>query len=284
MWTIYLILLKRKDIFTLVLSVILSLLMLSNGESDNVRLLRSKANRFFTILYSPITWIRSMALIEEEAALLRSKNLQLSFQVESMHYLLEENNRLKELLDFQRESKMTILPARVINMSASPYLSSSLSIDVGLESGVEENDPVITPKGIIGKTTIVGNNASIVQMINDVNFRLSVRIKPSGSTGIMRWLDGGLYLIKEVQKNANVNIGDKVVTSGFSDIFPDDLPVGEVVNITDERGRFQKSVVVQINENIGSIINLFVIGDQEHGANKTLAKLSWCILTTIFSV
>ena len=235
--------------------------MLSNGESDNVRLLRSKANRFFTILYSPITWIRSMALIEEEAALLRSKNLQLSFQVESMRYLLEENNRLEELLDFQRESKMTILPARVINMSASPYLSSSLSIDVGLESGVEENDPVITPKGIIGKTTIVGDNASIVQMINDVNFRLSVRIKPSASTGIMRWLDGGLYLIKEVQKNANVNIGDKVVTSGFSDIFPNDLPVGEVVNITDERGRFQKSVVVQINENIGSIINLFVIVD-----------------------
>ena len=178
-----------------------------------------------------------------------------------MSYLLEDNNRLEELLDFQQESKMTILPARVTNMSASPYVSS-LSIDIGLESGVEENDPVITPKGIIGKTTIVGDNASIVQMINDVNFRLSVRIKPSGSTGIMRWLDGGLYLIKEVQKNANVNIGDKVVTSGFSDIFPDDLPVGEVVNITDERGRFQKSVVVQINENIGSIINLFVIVDQ----------------------
>ena len=258
---LYLILLKRKDIFTLVLSVILSLLMLSNGEADNVRLLRSKANRFFTILYSPITWIRSLALIEEEAALLREKNLQLAFQIESMSYLLEDNIKLEELLDFQQESKMTILPARVTNMSASPYVSS-LSIDIGLESGVEENDPVITPKGIIGKTTIVGDNATIVQLINDVNFRLSVRIKPSGSTGILRWLDGDLYLIKEVQKNANVDIGNKVVTSGFSDIFPNDLPVGEVVNITDERGRFQKSVVVQINENIGSIINLFVIVDQ----------------------
>ncbi len=261
MRALYLIFLKRKDIFTLILSVILSLLMLSNGESDNVRLLRSKANSFFTIFYSPITWIRSLAFIEEEAALLREKNLQLSFQMESMSYLLEENNRLEELLDFKRQSKITILPARVTNMSASPYLSSSLSIDVGLESGIEKNYPVITPRGIIGKTTIVGDNVAIVQLINDVNFRLSVRIKPSGSTGILRWLDGDLYLIKEVQKNANVNIGNKVVTSGFSDIFPNNLPVGEVVNITDERGRFQKSVVVQINENIGSIINLFVILD-----------------------
>ena len=261
MRALYLIILKRKDIFTLILSVILSLLMLSNGESDNVRLLRSKANSFFTIFYSPITWIRSLAFIEEEAALLREKNLQLSFQMESMSYLLEENNRLEELLDFKRQSKITILPARVTNMSASPYLSSSLSIDVGLESGIKKNYPVITSRGIIGKTTIVGDNVAIVQLINDVNFRLSVRIKPSGSTGILRWLDGDLYLIKEVQKNANVNIGNKVVTSGFSDIFPNNLPVGEVVNITDERGRFQKSVVVQINENIGSIINLFVILD-----------------------
>ena len=258
---LYLIILKRKDIFALVLSIVLSMLLLSKGESDNVRLLRSKANRFFTIFYSPITWVRALAFVEEEAALLREKNLQLSFQMESMSYLLEENNRLEELLDFERESKMTILPARVINMSASPYLSSSLSIDIGLESGVEENDPVITPKGIIGKTTIIGDNDAIVQLINDVNFRLSVRIKPSGSTGILRWLDGDQYLIKEVQKNANVDIGNKVVTSGFSDIFPNDLPVGEVVNITDERGRFQKSVIVKINENIGSIINLFVILD-----------------------
>ena len=259
---LYLIILKRKDNFTLLLSVILSLLMLSNGESDNVRLLRSKANRFFTIFYSPITWIRSMALIEEEAALLRSKNLQLSFQVESMRYLLEENNSLKELLDFQRESKMTILPARVINMSASPFLSSSLSIDIGSESGVSVNDPIMTPNGIIGKTVIVSENESIIQLINDVTFRLSVRIKPSGSTGILRWFDKDLYLIKEVQKNSNVEVGNQVVTSGFSDIFPSDLPVGKVVKITDERGSFQKSVIVKINENIGSIMNLFVIVDQ----------------------
>ena len=66
-------------------------------------------------------------------------------------------------------------------------------------------------------------------------------------------------MIKEVQKNSNVEVGNQVVTSGFSDIFPSDLPVGEVINITDERGRFHKSVVVKINENIGSIMNLFVI-------------------------
>ena len=169
--------------------------------------------------------------------------------------------QLKKLLNFKRESKLNIYPARVINMGASPHLSSSLTIDIGSESGVSVNDPIMTPNGIIGKTVIIGESESIVQLINDVTFRLSVRIKPSGSTRILRWLDKDLYLIKEVQKNSNVEVGNQIVTSGFSDIFPSDLPVGEVIKITDERGRFQKSVIVKINENIGSIMNLFVIVD-----------------------
>ena len=259
MRTFYLIITKHKDIFALIFSIILSLMMLANGDSDNLRLLRSKSNRIFAYIYSPVTWVRTKALIEEEALLLREKNLQLTFQLESMRHLLDENNRLKRLLNFKRESQLNLYPARVINMGASPHLSSSLSIDIGSNSGVSVNDPIMTPNGIIGKTVIVDDQESIVQLINDVTFRLSVRIKPSGSTGILRWLDKNIYMIKEVQKNSNVEVGNQVVTSGFSDIFPSDLPVGEVINITDERGRFHKSVVVKINENIGSIMNLFVI-------------------------
>ena len=259
MRTFYLIITKHKDIFALIFSIILSLMMLANGDSDNLRLLRSKSNRIFAYIYSPITWVRTKALIEEEALLLREKNLQLTFQLESMRHLLDENNRLKRLLNFKRESQLNLYPARVINMGASPHLSSSLSIDIGSNSGVSVNDPIMTPNGIIGKTVIVDDQESIVQLINDVTFRLSVRIKPSGSTGILRWLDKNIYMIKEVQKNSNVEVGNQVVTSGFSDIFPSDLPVGEVIKITDERGRFHKSVVVKINENIGSIMNLFVI-------------------------
>ena len=148
MRTFYLIITKHKDIFALIISIVLSLIMLSNGESDNLRLLRSKANRILTRIYTPITWIRTMSLIEEEASLLREKNLQLSFQLESMKHLFDENIRLKQLLNFKRESKLNIYPARVSNMGASPHLSSSLSIDIGSNLGVSINDPVMTPSAV----------------------------------------------------------------------------------------------------------------------------------------
>jgi len=68
--------------------------------------------------------------------------------------------------------------------------------------------------------------------------------------------------IREVQKNAVIEMGDKVVTSGFSKIYPRNLPVGKVIGITDVRGSFQKIISVRVNDDLGSLINVFVITDQ----------------------
>ena len=114
----------------------------------------------------------------------------------------------------------------------------------GGESGYQPRPP--PPEGVIGKTIQVGNSASIVQFITDHNYRLSVRILPSGATGILRWRGNNICEIREVQKNVNIEIGDQVVTSGFSDIYPPGLPVGDVAGVYDERGNYQKVVNVTI--------------------------------------
>ena len=64
---------------------------------------------------------------------------------------------------------------------------------------------------------------------------------------------------KRIAKNANVNVGDNVLSSGFSTIFPENLPVGEVTEILDERGSFQKVARIKMGANISSILSAFVI-------------------------
>ena len=64
---------------------------------------------------------------------------------------------------------------------------------------------------------------------------------------------------REVQKNVKVKIGDKVVTSGFSDIYPSGLPVGSVSGVLDDRGSFQKVVNIKLPSDITSFQNVFVI-------------------------
>ena len=82
---------------------------------------------------------------------------------------------------------------------------------------------------------------------------------PSGATGILRILKGKTAQILEVQKNVDINIGDKVVTSGFSDIYPSGLPVGAVEGVYEDRSSFQKIVNVTLPNDMSSFQYVFVI-------------------------
>ena len=266
MRSLYLTLLKYKDHLLFFLAVSLSLVFLLRNESPDIYLIRGKFSDSFSFINSPLAWVKNMTQLQKETELLREKNIQLSLQLESMLAAYEENNSLKDLLEYSRESSFELLAAKVINMGISSNISS-ITLDVGKKDGVTTNQPVLVPSGVIGKTLIVGESTTLVQCINDINYRLSVRIYPKGNTGILRWYGNNKCQIKEVQKNASVHVGDGVVTSGFSDIYPKDLPVGTVSGIIDKSGSFEKIILVQISEDIESLLDVFVILNRSNESN-----------------
>jgi rod shape-determining protein MreC len=135
--------------------------------------IRGKAAEVISFVSSPFALAKSLMFLEEENQLLREKTLSLSLQVESMLNLQKENDELLGMLDFKRQTKLMIRPARVVNKGIQPNLLS-IVIDGGEVDGIMKNQAVLTPKGIIGKTIESGDKASIVQLITDTNFRLSV--------------------------------------------------------------------------------------------------------------
>lgn len=202
-----------------------------------------------------------MVQLQEETQVLREKNVQLTLEMEAMLKAQEENNSLRDLLGFKRESQLKLLAARVVNMGAASNLSS-ITLDIGSFQGVKVNQPVLVPEGVIGKTVVVGEQSTIVQIINDVNYRLSVRIMPSGNAGILQFISDDICEVRELQKNANISVGDKVVTSGFSQIYPKNLPVGEVIEVLNERGSFQKVAKVRVKPLLGSLLNVFIVVEE----------------------
>ena len=258
MRNLYLFIVKSKDHFVFIFAIILSSFLLLKSDDPRMKVIRGKSADVVTFISLPIMWIKSLLFVNDENQYLREKTLQLSLQIESMLNLEEENRRLQDLLDFKRQTNLKLVPTRIVNKGIQTNLVS-LTVDVGKNEGVSSNQPVLTTKGVIGKTVHVGNSASIVQSITDHNFRLSVRILPSGATGILRWRGDNLCEIREVQKNVDIEIGNQVVTSGFSDIYPPGLPVGDVAGVYDERGNYQKIVNVTIYSDLNSIQNAFVI-------------------------
>ena len=91
---------------------------------------------------------------------------------------------------------------------------------------------------------------------------MSTRILPSGATGILRFINASTAEIREVQKNVEINIGDKVVTSGFSDIYPAGLPVGTVKGVYQDRGSFQKVVSITLPNDLNAFKHVFIITEK----------------------
>ncbi|RPH03418.1 MAG: rod shape-determining protein MreC [bacterium TMED46] len=266
MYGIYLAIVRHKDHLVFVLSLILSISLLLNNQDPRMGVVRGKAAEVISFISSPMTLMKSLMFLEEENQLLREKTLSLSLQVESMLNLQKENDELLGMLDFKRQTKLLIKPARVVNKGLHPNLLSII-IDGGKIDGIKKNQAVLTPKGIIGKTIETGEKASIVQLITDSNYRVSVRVLPSGATGILQILKGNTAQIREVQKNVNISIGDKVVTSGFSDIYPAGLPVGIVEGVYEERGSFQKVVNVSLPNDMSAFQYVFVIIEKLNESN-----------------
>jgi rod shape-determining protein MreC len=258
MRNLYLFFLKYKDHFIFLIFVFSSTFLLLQNDNSNIHIIRGKFSDKFSIISSPFAWMRSMSKLEEETQLLREKNIQLSLKMESMFNANEEYKSLLKLLQLKEDSHLELLAANVINSGSSSNLSS-ITLDIGTDRGIKVGQAVLVSEGIIGKTVIVGKNSTVVQIMSDVNFRLSVRILPSGNAGILRHLKDDICEIRELQKNSEILIGDKVVTSGFSQIYPKNLPVGEVIEVFNERGSFQKVAKVRIKAKLGSLLHAFII-------------------------
>ena len=263
MHNFYLSIVKKKEHLLFVLLVLFSFNILLNNDSSNTLLVRAKFLDSFSFISSPSMWLKTIVQLEEETQLLREKNLQLSLQSEEMIRSYDENINLKNLLDYKKDSNFNLVAAKVLNMGSSSNLSS-ITINVGLNENIKINQPVIIPEGIIGKTILVAKSTSLVQLITDVNYRASVRIYPSGSIGILRYLRDDICEVREVQKNAEIKLGDAVLTSGFSDIYPSNLKIGNVIEIQDEISSFQKIVKVRVSSNIGSLMNVFVVREDDN--------------------
>jgi len=258
MHSFYLSILKKKEHLLFILLIAFSLNLLLKNDTPNSILVRAKFLDSFSFISSPSMWLKTIVQLEQETQLLREKNLQLALQSEEMVRSYQENINLKKLLDYKRDSNFDLVASKVLNMGSSSNLSS-ITINVGSDDGVKENLPIIIPEGVIGKTILAGKSTTLVQLITDVNFRASVRIYPSGSVGILRFLRDDICEVREVQKNAEIKLGDTVLTSGFSNIYPPNLKIGSVIEIQDEIGSFQKIVKVRISSKIGSLLNVFVV-------------------------
>lgn len=176
------------------------------------------------------------ALIAENQ---RLKDRQQIFQARLQRFdaLEVENIRLRRLLDSSYEIERPVLIAELFRIDLDPF-SHLIEIDKGSRQGVYVGQPVIDESGIIGQVDKIGPLSATVRLISDPSHATPVQVNRNGLRGIAVGTGAIDQLtIQSLPRNADIKVGDLVVTSGLGGRFPSGYPVGKVRRISHETGQ-----------------------------------------------
>ena len=162
------------------------------------------------------------------------------------------------MLKFRKRNELNFIGADILSKGINSNMSSVL-LDRGLVDGVDNNSVVLSSRGIVGKIIFVSDNHSGVQLVSDIDFRLSVKILPSETEGIMRWIKSDICEVVEVQTTSDVQIGDVILTSNLSIYSPPNLPVGEVISVYKESNSSNKVIRMKLFSDLSTLNQLFIV-------------------------
>ena len=168
---------------------------------------------------------------------LHQELLKTAGSLQTLAALEQENQRLRKLLQTTQGRAYNFTFAEMIRVDLDPF-SHKVWIDLGQEQLVLTGQAVIDGLGVVGQIEEVFGSSSTVRLISDPDHALPVQLNRTGLRSVAFGTgETGHLIMPNVPQQADVSIGDVVVTSGLGDRFPPGFPVGEVTGIERDTGR-----------------------------------------------
>ncbi|MCX2523800.1 rod shape-determining protein MreC [Larsenimonas sp. GH2-1] len=187
-----------------------------------------------------LTWLSTVLsskndLIDDNQAL-RNQLLILSQRNQRMASLVEENSRLRDLLNATPRGHISWVASELMMLDNDPFVQQMI-VDRGHDDGIYEGQPVVDASGLTGQVIAVSRFTSRVLLITDANSAVPVQDNRTGLRFIIQGNGQNVSLeLLHVPNNADVREGDLLVTSGLASRFPEGYPVARVTRIQPDDG------------------------------------------------
>lgn len=196
----------------------------------------------------------------------------LRIEVADLARLEQENERLRRDLEFVRQQRLKLMAAEVVGRDDITGWWKTVTIDRGSEDRLVVDRPVVVPDGLVGRVCRVGRRTSDVLLLSDTTMRVGARIVRTGVNGVVRGMGSDsrgrelqvlcaprAFRLDYVSVEADVQKGDEVVTSGLGGIFPPDLRLGTVLDVTVDSSGLCRSATVAAAADLGALRYVFVV-------------------------
>jgi rod shape-determining protein MreC len=141
----------------------------------------------------------------------------------------KEDSTLMQRNILAKDRNYTFIPAKVINATISQS-KNYLTLDKGADDGIRPEMGVLNGSGVVGIISSVSSHFSVVIPVLNTSSHISAKVKNKTQTGSLVWdgKDPRKANLEEVPLYIELAEGDMVVTSGYSTIFPEGIPIGRI--------------------------------------------------------
>jgi rod shape-determining protein MreC len=231
--------------FSFVLLTIAAFGVLLIGKADTVMLSRLRiwvadsVGPLIHVVSAPVETARDAASdvqsyfsLKQQVEALTRENLALQDYEQQARNLKAENESLRALLKMTPPQRVAFISAPVIADASSGFVRGVIAL-AGKGDGVVKGQAAMVGNGLVGRVQDVGERVSRVMLLTDINSRLPILIERTRDQAVLAGNNSDLPDINYLPRDADIKIGDRVVTSGVGGAFPPGLPVGEVAEVAD---------------------------------------------------
>jgi rod shape-determining protein MreC len=216
------------------------------------------------------TKLKTLNQAQQQVAQLQHQVADLTVQNQLLADRATENARLREMLGFREASPYKLRACRVITREPSNWWTS-VQVNVGWqdEPALAKDQPVISPRGVVGKTGSVSRYVTDVILLVDVNCSISASIEGLRDQGIVQGQgdveEGSPKVqIKYLPKDSQVAVGQFVVTSGLGPYFPAGLRLGIVASVPPVKKQYPtfglyREAYIEPTADLNNLDELFIV-------------------------
>lgn len=175
-------------------------------------------------------YFSSLATLQGENDELHERELASANQLLRLEQLDQENQRLRALLDMRERQPIKGQVADILYAARDPF-ARRVIIDKGQHQNVDAGQVVVDERGVIGQVTRAYPLMSEVTLLTDKNQAIPVQVQRSGQRAVLAGAGAGQMELRFLASNADVQVGDELVTSGLDGIYLPGLPVARVVKV-----------------------------------------------------
>lgn len=272
-------LIKNSSWFVFILLEIVCFYFLFNNNSYQKSVFLNSSNEVTGRVYSVSGSITSYFGLKNQNQELLEQNAELQSQIvklkERLNSLAGDTLEAEVFLVNPQgiKSNYKFITAQVINNSIS-QTQNYITINKGYSDSVKTDMGVVSQQGIVGIVRAVSGNFAVIQPILNPNSRISSKTLGSNVAGPLTWdgVDSRYAYLMDYPKYEKFEKGDTIVTSGFSDFFPEGIMVGVVEDYVSQTNDNFYSLKVRLSTDFNSLKDVILVGNNMRAEKNKLEK------------